>query len=277
MTDKLITGKLSERIARALNLSQRRQDEDDFLSVNAFASDGVCARTLNLLTGREFDKTTAEKAWENIHDHWQVLNDLLERDVGFFVAALDYFENIDTEKTTKYVFVEEARLKALFDQSTLDGLTQLYNHQTFIMMLEKELEFSRRKHSPLTLVMADIDNFKRVNDQFGHQQGDKVLNQVARILKQSLRAMDVAGRYGGEEFIMVFPDTDAETAREIAERIRGRIESTFQSSCRITISMGMASYPEVEGKTRHLIQIADQALYRAKREGKNQLYRHHPS
>ena len=271
MTVKLDPDKLSDRIAKVLNLHHHRQKASNLPPTHSQTTENVYARTLTFLTGREFDNTSACQAWDKIHEHWQQLNNRLERDVGFFVAALDYFENIDPEHDTKYVFVEEKRLNSLFEQSTLDGLTLLYNHRTFIMMLEKELEYARRKHIPLTLMMADIDNFKLINDHLGHLHGDNVLARVAQILKQNLRAMDVAGRYGGEEFIVAFPGTDAVTAHEIAERIRIRIESTFKYDDHITVSMGLASYPQVEGKTNRLIQVADQALYLAKQEGKNQL------
>jgi len=277
MTVKLNPDKLGDQIAKILNLHQRRQRASNLPPTRSLTTENVYARTLTFLTGREFDNESALRAWDNIHEHWQRLNKQLGRDVGFFVAALDYLENIHPVGDTKYVFVEENRLNALFEQSTLDGLTLLYNHRTVIMMLEKELEFARRKNSPLTLMMADIDNFKHINDRLGHQHGDKVLARVARILKQDLRAMDVAGRYGGEEFIVVFPDTDTTTARDIAERIRRRIESTFRNDDGITISMGLASYPQVEGKIHRLIHRADQALYQAKQEGKNQLHWYQPA
>lgn len=264
--------RFSDRVARAFGMWHRAKQVALPVNTSRRVTEDIYTRTLKFLTGRDFDNALAGQTWERIHDHWQALNEKLDRNVGFFVAALDYFENVDTQRQARYVFLEEDRLQALIDQSSLDGLTLLYNHWTFMMMLEKELDFARRKHSPLTLLMADVDNFKTINDRFGHQQGDKVLARVARILKQNLRTMDVAGRYGGEEFIVAFPDTDPVTAQDIAERIRVRIESTFEDEG-ITISMGMASYPDVEGHCQCLIKSADQALYQAKREGKNQLQR----
>lgn len=270
MSGKVNFEAFGDRVAKALNFYQRRQGLNSIHTENGRVTENIYSRTLGFLTGREFVNASAIRAWDGIHDHWQRLNGSLGRDVGFFVAALDYFENIDPAQEAKYVFVEEKRLQELFEQSTMDGLTKLYNHWTFMMMLERELDFSRRKSSPLTLMMSDVDNFKSINDRFGHQQGDKVLIQVARILKQNLRKMDLAGRYGGEEFIVAFPDTDADTAKDIAERIRARIEVIFQESG-VTISMGIAHYPDVEGKSHCLINSADQALYKAKREGKNQI------
>lgn len=276
MTAKMKPDKFSNRIANALNFGHRRRIKNFLPHDEDIAKENIYARTLSFLSGRDFNSALAATTWNRIHDHWQKLNNALDRDVGFFVAALDYFENMEKGREVRYVFMEETRFKSLYEQSTLDGMTLLFNHQTFIMMLEKELEFARRKHTPLTLLMADIDNFKRINDQRGHQHGDRVLIQVARILKQHLRAMDIAGRYGGEEFIVAFPDTDSKMAIEIAERIRRRIEFTYENDDRITVSMGMVNYPQVNGSIHDLIESADQALYQAKHEGKNQLNQYEP-
>ena len=257
------TLKFSRRIRALLNMP------DNNLSIAEIAS----PRCFDLIVERELEHFFTLNTCRKIHDHRYQLNKLLDRDVGFYVAALDYLENIEKNKGSKFVFVEEIRLKELIEQSMMDGLTQLYNHQASLMLLEKELELARRKGKTLTLVMADIDNFKAINDRLGHPYGDQVLARVASILSHSLRAMDVAGRYGGEEFIIVFPDTDPASAREIAERIRAHVESAFQHSDQITISMGLASYPEVEG-THELIESADKALYLAKHNGKNQLHTH---
>jgi len=260
------TLKFSRRIRALMNMP------DNNLSIAEIAS----PRCFDLIVERELEHFFTFNTCRSIHDHRCLLNKLLGRDVGFYVAALDYLENIEQSKGSKYVFVEEVRLKELIDQSMMDGLTQLYNHQASIMLLDKELEFARRKGKPLSLVMLDIDNFKTINDRLGHPHGDLVLSQVAGILRHCLRSMYVAGRYGGEEFMIFFPDTDCASAREIAERMRVHIESAFQHSELITVSMGLASFPDAE-EADELIERADQALYSAKHNGKNQLCAHQQS
>lgn len=262
-------------INQTLKFSRRMRALMDLPASKLSIPESPCPR-FDFMMERELEHTFPEHTCRNIHDHRCTLSQKLNRDVGFYVAALDYIENIERTKGSRYVFVEEMRLKELIQQSIKDSLTQLYNHQASIMLLEKELELARRKSKALTLVMADIDNFKAINDRLGHPHGDRVLTQVASILSHSLRAMDVAGRYGGEEFIIIFPDTDPVSAREIAERIRVHVESAFQHSDSITISMGLASYPIVEG-THELIESADKALYSAKHNGKNQLHAHRQS
>ena len=269
---------LKQRIVRAISRTKYEPAPD---VCNQAAAEGqeleqvsgsVCSRTLSLLTGSQLDSETAKQTWKRIHEHWQLLNNQLQRDVGFYVAALDYFENVDRQSESRYVFMEAARFNNLVEQSTVDGLTQLYNHKTFIMLLEKELDFALRKNQSVALLMADIDNFKTINDRFGHQCGDDVLVGVAGILKQNLRVMDIAGRYGGEEFIVAFPATELNTAKDISERIRQKIEISFEPGAGITISMGIATYPQTQGGIQQLISAADKALYRAKHSGKNQLY-----
>lgn len=228
---------------------------------------------LSYLFQRETDQNTAPSTLIKINEHWKFLNNLLNRNVGVFVAALDYFQNISTQETThnNIVFLDEDVLNRLLDLSTIDFMTMLYNRRTFDLLLDKELKYCRRKKNSMTLVLADIDDFKSVNDRFGHLYGDSVLSSVAKILKQNLRDMDIAARYGGEEFVLLFPDTEACEAREIAERILLKIEDRFLGAHPVTISMGMATYPEVGELAQELIYAADQALYKAKAYGKNQL------
>lgn len=228
-------------------------------------------KAILFLTGRDYDNDEATRIWNDIHIHWQRLNLELGRNIGFFVAALDYFENLRPDKDAHFVFVAESQLNQLLDYSTLDGMTSLYNHRTFTMLLERELECSRRKSRPLTLLMADIDNFKSINDSFGHLNGDAILIQLAAVLRENLRGMDIASRYGGEEFAIIFPETDAHEAGEIGERIRQCIEARFKRELPVTISIGIAEFPGCGDCAKEVIQAADDALYRAKTQGKNQL------
>lgn len=159
-------------------------------------------------------------------------------------------------------------------QAVTDELTGLANHGRFQDLLSAEIEEVRRYQHPLGLIMLDIDNFKSVNDTYGHQQGDVVLKRVARVLADSSREVDYPARYGGEELAVILPHTELEGAYAIAERIRTSVESLRiprmdkQGTLRITASLGVAS--SSEGQKDALIAEADAALYEAKRRGKNQ-------
>jgi diguanylate cyclase (GGDEF)-like protein len=158
-------------------------------------------------------------------------------------------------------------------QAVTDELTGLANHGAFQELLSAEIEQVRRYEYPVGLIMLDIDDFKSINDTFGHQQGDVVLKQVARVLRESSRDADSPARYGGEEMVLILPHTDLAGAHAIAERVRTAIEALRvprldrQGVLRVTASLGVAA--SVDGNKDALISDADAALYTAKRSGKN--------
>jgi diguanylate cyclase (GGDEF)-like protein len=158
-------------------------------------------------------------------------------------------------------------------QAVTDELTGLSNHGRFQELLGSEMEQVRRYHHPIGLIMLDIDNFKSINDSYGHQQGDVVLKRVARVVADSSRDADFPARYGGEEMALILPHTDLEGAYAIAERVRTAVEALRvprkddQGVLRITASLGVAS--TTDGAKDALIADADAALYQAKRSGKN--------
>jgi len=166
----------------------------------------------------------------------------------------------------------------LGDLSITDGLTGIYNHRYLQEVLDREIDRSDRYATPVTCLMIDIDDFKKVNDQYGHPFGDQVLIQTTQVLKESVRRTDSVGRYGGEEFLVIMPQTSTAVAHPIAERIVSSIQEhvfAFKGvlSIRITVSIGLATYPLPEQgvKTKSgLLSAADQAMYKAKLAGKNQ-------
>jgi len=165
----------------------------------------------------------------------------------------------------------EGENKQLEMLSTYDFLTNLYNKRTIIKFLEKEIEFSKKNKVTFSILMLDIDHFKKINDTYGHLMGDKVLKKLANILKQNVREKDLVGRYGGEEFLIVLPNTSKSRAKDIAERIRKSVEKTlFPENIRITISIGVTEYL-FKDNISTLIERADQALYKAKKEGRNRV------
>lgn len=161
-----------------------------------------------------------------------------------------------------------------------DGLTGLYNHRHFQQELDRALATARRYEQSLTLAMIDIDRFKLFNDRFGHQAGDHVLREVARLIRQSVRdTVDVVARYGGEEFAVIMPSTDLNGAEIAMERLRACVESARMQiggeAVTVTISIGLAEYDKNAEKGA-FVDAADMALYRAKREGRNRVELAHP-
>jgi diguanylate cyclase (GGDEF)-like protein len=158
-------------------------------------------------------------------------------------------------------------------QAVTDELTGLANHGRFQELLNAEIEQVRRYHHPLGLIMLDIDDFKTVNDTYGHQQGDAVLRHVASVLRENSRDADSPARYGGEELSLILPHTDLDGAHAIAERIRAAVEglrvarTDGSGILRVTASVGVAA--STVGDKDALIADADSALYEAKRRGKN--------
>jgi diguanylate cyclase (GGDEF)-like protein len=161
--------------------------------------------------------------------------------------------------------------------ATCDLQTGALNHQRLLELLEEELARAARYGRPLSFVMVDLDRFKRVNDRHGHQAGDHVLTAVAHAIGASLRSQDRLGRYGGEEFGLILPETGAGAARAVAERCRRRIEATPLVApdgrpLRVTASLGCASYPAPGiASAARLVAAADRALYRAKAAGRNRV------
>ncbi|WP_321493329.1 diguanylate cyclase [uncultured Desulfobacter sp.] len=157
---------------------------------------------------------------------------------------------------------EEATLR-----SNTDALTGLANRRYLDFFLEKSVATARRYNRPLSALMIDIDFFKKYNDTFGHPAGDKLLKKVADIISSQIRTMDMAARFGGEEFFVLLPETDADGALNIAERIRLAIAEQTE----VTISLGTAVYQQKSDRSDGLIKRADTALYRAKQNGRNRV------
>ena len=166
-------------------------------------------------------------------------------------------------------------------QALVDSLTGLANRRLCTAALEKELARAQRFDEPLTLVLADIDDFKRINDRWGHPTGDEVLKAFARGLQESVREIDLAGRWGGEEFALLLPGTDLDGGRQVAERIRElvrnqRLTASDGTPIGVSASFGVASFPFVPGQSQ-LVAAADAALYEAKRSGKDRVVVSAPS
>ena len=163
----------------------------------------------------------------------------------------------------------------LQEQAIRDGLTQVFNRRYFEETLPRELHRAARGDYPVSVILLDIDYFKRINDTFGHKGGDRVLKAFGELLLSETRSGDMACRYGGEEFALAFPGMSLEDAQQRAEKIRARFQDqrivVGKDEIRATVSGGVATYP-FHGKTSDdLMQSADKALYAAKEEGRNRI------
>jgi diguanylate cyclase (GGDEF)-like protein len=173
------------------------------------------------------------------------------------------------------------RLKTLRSYMVRDSLTNLLNHTTFRSVLTQEINRSKRQNLTMALAMMDLDHFKLVNDSFGHAAGDSVIKSMSRLLRQRLRKSDIIGRYGGEEFVALLLDCDAEQAKMIMDDIRihfSKIEFTPKETQKlsVTFSCGISTFPEFNS-AQDLSDAADQALYAAKANGRNQVIIARPS
>ncbi|HEV3030797.1 MAG TPA: GGDEF domain-containing protein, partial [Polyangia bacterium] len=169
--------------------------------------------------------------------------------------------------------IENAYHEEIYRLTTIDGLTQIFNKRYFLETLEREIARSHRYRRELSLVMFDIDHFKKINDSYGHLAGDYVLKHLAQTVKTRIRREDCFARYGGEEFSIVLPEIDGLNAKPFAEKIRQLVEITdfkFENtSMPLTISMGVATLDMDSTDPQALIKRADDRLYEAKSSGRN--------
>jgi diguanylate cyclase (GGDEF)-like protein len=169
-------------------------------------------------------------------------------------------------------FLDKKRLEdlnqMLLEQVKIDGMTGLYNHETVMGILCDEVARSKRIGYPMSIILADIDNFKAINDQYGHLVGDSVIKDLALIFESTVRSTDKVGRYGGEEFLLILPDTSLEDTRAMCERIQTAIQAaTFEQGLKLTLSYGISQY---DNETiDEFISNTDRKLYAAKTAGKD--------
>ena len=212
--------------------------------------DPLYSSLLYLLTHLNFTERQATRHWKKVLAHRDELREAMGRDPGLRVAILDYFVNISRELKNPKV-IELAIYERTERSAVTDGLTGLYNHAFFLQALRQEVLRSKRHGLRAALLLLDLDNFKRVNDERGHVEGDRVLMKAAAAVREGVREIDVAARYGGEEFAVLLPDTSRLGAFVVAERIRRRIEDRFaRGRSVVTVSGGIAVFPDDAGDAR---------------------------
>jgi diguanylate cyclase (GGDEF)-like protein len=195
---------------------------------------------------------------------------------GSYGYILKPYSEKELHATIKMALSKHQQYQSILEKSILDPLTDLYNRRYLEEALDKELLRAKRHQYPVSLILIDIDHFKQVNDNYGHNTGDEVLKRMADIMRNNVRNSDIICRYGGEEILILLPECSLEKSSFIAELLR-KIVSEIKVACdnftltNITISAGIASFPD-HGLTRKaLIEVADVALYQAKAQGRNQI------
>ena len=205
--------------------------------------------------------------------------DTSDKVTGLELGAVDYickpFDAPELHARVRSALRVHKLLRLLAQRAQIDGLTGLWNRAYFDDRLHRELAAARRAGEPLSLAICDFDHFKFINDTYGHPAGDAVLEGFARILTSELRSSDVACRFGGEEFAMIFRETPAEEAARILERVRQRLERETWSAHperRVTASFGLACYRVGAVEPEELLLAADRAMYTAKQTGRNRVF-----
>lgn len=234
--------------------------------------DGLYSDMLYALTYKSFPSKQAKKLWDDIVAHRLLLKEHLGRDAGISVAAHDYLTNV-ANLLRGVAMIEETKMSSFATSASKDGLTGLFDQATFRHRLKEELERQIRYGGQLSLVMFDLDHFKKINDTYGHPEGDVVLKKVADIVLEQIRKMDTAARYGGEEFAVILPEVDAKSAFIFAERLRQAIFAAFEHNhFSVSVSVGLAAAdPHTEIDSPTLIKYADEQLYKAKQSGRNRV------
>jgi diguanylate cyclase (GGDEF)-like protein len=241
----------------------RKQFEDDY-------KDNLYSLILLTLTHKSFEEQEAKKLFNGILEHKEKLTNLLQRDPDICVAALDYLKNI--KKVLHYpAIIEQSTADFLTNSTAKDGLTGLYVRDILDVFIDKEIQNSKRKNTDLSFAMFDIDDFKKVNDKYGHQKGDEVLAKIGETINKNTRKMDFAARYGGEELCIVMPNTDIQKAHEISNRVLEKIADLSFGDFSVTLSAGVSQMSKDIHEAKDLIDLADNALYKAKKNGKNQV------
>jgi diguanylate cyclase (GGDEF)-like protein len=240
------------------------------------------APLLRLLTQLDFEESEARTHWNGILRHRADLTSRLGREASVQLATLDYFQNVAPAIKNPKV-VEMATFLATERSAITDGLTGLYNRPFFDASLRRELKRARRYGLAFSLVLLDLDDFKMVNDLHGHVVGDEALARLSDVIRASVREIDVACRYGGEEFALILPETSRTGAYIVSERIRVDAKDTFDRkpfgsspspSISMSVSGGIAIYPTDSNSAEGLVRMADKALYRSKHEGKDRITLH---
>lgn len=242
---------------------------------------GAHAALLLILTHLPFEEQEAREHWQAILGNRQEMSCVLGRDAGIRVAVLDYFMNINRRLVQPTLIDLEMYERAQEDGST-DIRTGLFNDRRFRTTLQTELRRARRYRQRASIVVVDLDNFAEINERCGSLVGDRILREVAILLNNNVRDIDVAARLGEDEMALLLPATGRNEAMRVAERFRNEVQKFFArresqgKPVELTVSAGVACYPDDATTPEALLERAAQALYRAKALGRNIVEPYHP-
>ena len=261
-----IMGILEENPNHAENLLQKIRESQ----IHHLEDTQIYSAILKVLTSLDICENESESIWKEIVENKNKLSHCMGRQVGFSVALIDYFTNINPKiKNPKII---DMKLFADTEKLILvDELTRLYNRRHFETALVREFKQSKRYNQNLSLLIIDIDDFKKINDTYGHTTGDEILTKVSKQITSCLRMEDTACRIGGEEFAVIFPQTNEEQAMIASEKLLEACRTIQLSGKSVTLSGGIVSYPEKVKTCDDMYDLADRALYTAKYSGKNQI------
>jgi diguanylate cyclase (GGDEF)-like protein len=235
---------------------------------------GAHTALLMILTRKSFPDDEAQLHWNMIVERQKEMTQALNRDVGVRVATLDYFVNVNRQLVQPSL-IDFELLESSTRNATLDSLTGLASERTFRTSVSNELRRSRRYALDCAVVLFDLDEFSAINDQLGPLVGDRILREAAILLSNKVRDIDLVARCGGDELVLLLPETDRNGALLVADRCRAAIEAFFAAevasrpATNLTISGGVAAYPGDSQTPEELLTCAAQALYQAKAAGRN--------
>ncbi len=252
------------------------QDEDGFLGaieeLNRFQGTRVYSALFKVFAGLDLPDKDAESQWHEVLKHHEAMAFALRRKVSIKTALFDYFccikKAVRNPKMIEILQYEQTARLAKYDD-----LTGLFNRHMYNEALSREITRAERHSIDLSILFLDLDDFKKINDRYGHKAGDIVLKSVAEVIMRNLRNEDIAVRYGGEEIILLLPETSKKNAFILGERIRNEVKELLirhdGRAINVTLSGGLASFPYDATDLVNIQENADKALYMAKKGGKN--------
>lgn len=269
---------MDELRSTILEYNAKSKNDSEFIThmdkLIADKGDVVCQVFFHIFTDLDFIPQEAKEYWSHVISHRDEMVKRLDREINLIPAMCDYF-CLNTPYFHSPKLVDLKTFDQVIKKSTHDILTGLLNRQYFKEILDQQLSYSKRYSTDLSVLFIDVDDFKEVNDTFGHKAGDESLRLISKAIMDEKRDSDAAFRYGGEEFVVLMPNTDNLSAIILAERIREKVEGiSFKPNgveCKLTVSGGLATYPIHAQNAVEIINYADSALYRAKGAGKNNI------